>query len=384
VADHVERYLELGLRLGRHADDLVDSYYGPPELASRVESEELHEPAALAEDAAALASELEHDRWLAGQVRALEVNARKLAGEPLDYADEGRLVYGIEPRWHDEEPFRQAAAQLDEALPGSGELRERYARWFEETAIPAELVEQAILDAAAELRRLTREQVGLPEGEEFELELVTGKRWLGYARYLGGLCTEILVNVDLPLPAADLVMLTSHEIYGGHHTHRVWQEIELVRGQKQLERTLDLLWSPEAVISEGIATTGPELLVGDGQELAAEVLARLGFAYDAEVGSRVVEARELLLPISANVAMLLNDRGASPEDAREYSATWSLQPDDRVAKQVDSQLRSPSPPYQHTYWQGHELVSAHVGGDPARFRELLTARVLPSELARSA
>jgi hypothetical protein len=384
VADHVERYLELGLRLGRHADDLVDSYYGPAELASRVESEELHEPAALAEDAAALAAELEHDPWLAGQVRALEANARKLAGEPLDYADEGRLVYGIEPRWHDEEPFRQAAAQLDEALPGSGELRERYARWFEETAIPAELVEQAVLDVAAELRRLAREQFGLPDGEEFELELVTGKRWLGYARYLGGLRTEIMVNVDLPLPAADLVMLASHEIYGGHHTHRVWQEVELVRGRGQLERTLDLLWSPEALISEGIAMTGPELLVGDGQELAAEVLGRLGFAYDAEVGSRVVKARESVLPISANVAMLLNDRGASPEDAREYSATWSLQPDDRVAKQVDSQLRSPSPPYQHTYWQGRELVSAHVGGDPARFRELLTARVLPSELARSA
>jgi hypothetical protein len=384
VADHVERYLELGLRLGRHADDLVDSYYGPAAVASRVESEELHEPAALAEDAAALAAELEHDPWLAGQVRALEANARKLAGYPLDYSDEGRLVYGIEPRWHGEEPFRQAAAQLDEALPGSGELRERYARWFEETAIPTELVEQAVLDAAAELRRLAREQVGLPDGEEFELELVTGKRWLGYARYLGGLRTEIMVNVDLPLPASDLVMLASHEIYGGHHTHRVWQEVELVRGRGQLERTLDLLWSPEALISEGIAMTGPELLVGDGQGLAAEVLGRLGFAYDAEVGSRVVKARESLLPVSANVAMLLNDRGASPEDAREYSATWSLQPDDRVAKQVDSQLRSPSPPYQHAYWQGHELVSAHVGGDPARFRELLTARVLPSELARSA
>jgi hypothetical protein len=384
VADPVERYLELGLRLGRHAEDLVDSYYGPAELASRVESEEPREPAALAEDAAALAAELEHDPWLAAQVRALEASARKLAGDPLGYADEGRLVYGIEPRWHDEEPFRQAAAQLDEALPGNGDLRDRYARWFEETAIPAELVEQAVLDAAAELRRLTREQVGLPDGEEFELELVTGKRWLGYARYQGGLRTEIMVNVDLPLPAADLVMLTSHEIYGGHHTHRVWQEVELVRGRGQLERTLDLLWSPEAVISEGIAMTGPELVAGDGQELAAEVLGRLGFAYDAEVGSRVVKARESLLPIAANVAMLLNDRGASAEDARAYSSTWSLQPDDRVAKQVDSQLRSSSPPYQHTYWQGHELVSAHVGGDPARFRELLTARVLPSELARSA
>ena len=89
----------------------------------------------------------------------------------------------------------------------------------------------------------------------------------------------------------------------------------------------------------------------------------------------------MLLPIAANVAMLIHDRGASPEEARDYSATWSLQPDHRIAKQIDSQLRSPSPPYQHTYWQGRELVEAHVAGDPARFRALLTARLLPRELA---
>ena len=380
MADQVERYLELALRLGRHDADLVDAYYGPEELSRRVEAEELREPAALAVDAQALAEEAAADKWLAAQVQSLGATARKLGGERLGYAEEGRLVYGIEPRWHDEEPFRRAAAILDEALPGQGDVRERYARWFAETAVPAELVEQAVLDAAAELRRLTREAIGLPDGEEFELELVTGERWLGYARYLGGLRTRIQVNTDLPLPASDLVPVTSHEIYGGHHTHRVWQETELVRGQGQLERTLDVLWSPEAVISEGVAMTGPALLVGDGQQLAAEVLGRLGFVYDAELGSRVAEARRLLLPIAANLAMLIHDRGASPEEARDYADTWSLQPADRVAKQIDSQLRSPSPPYQHTYWQGLELVEAHVSGDPKRFRALLTARLLPREL----
>ena len=380
MAELVDRYLELALRLGRHDEDLVDSYYGPEELARRVEAEEPREPASLAEDAAALAEAAAGDEWLAAQVTALDATARKLAGERLGYAEEGRLVYGIEPRWHDEEPFRRAAAILDEALPGDGEVRARYARWFEETAIPAELVEGAVLGAAAELRRLTREAIGLPDGEEFELELVTGTRWLGYARYLGSLRTRIQVNTDLPLPAADLVLLTSHEIYGGHHTHRVWQETELVLGRGRLERTLDVLWSPEAVISEGIAMTGPGLLAGDGQELAAEVLGRLGFAYDAEVGSRVDEARRLLDPVAANLAMLIHDRGASPEEAREYADAWSLLPAERVAKQVDSQLRSPSPPYQHTYWQGRELVQVHVAGDPRRFRALLIARLLPREL----
>ena len=380
MAELVERYIELALRLGKHDEDLIDSYYGPEELSRRVDAEEPRDPAALAEDAQALAEDAAGDDWLVGQVEALGANARKQAGERLDFAEEGRLVYGIDPRWQDEEPFRRAAELLDEALPGAGEVNERYARWLADTAIPAELVEQAVLDVAAELRRLTRETIGLPDGEEFELELVTGERWLGYARYLGGLRTKIQVNTDLPLPAADLVLLTSHEIYGGHHTHRVWQETELVRGAGQLERTLDVLWSPEAVISEGVAMTGPKLLTGDGQQLAAEALGRLGFDYDAELGSQVVEARQLLEAVSSNLAMLIHDRGASAEEARDYAAAWSLQPDERVAKQVDSQLRSTSPPYQHTYWQGRELVEAHVGGDPERFRALLTARLLPSRL----
>jgi hypothetical protein len=376
----VERYLELALRLGKHDDDIVDSFYGSEELSARIEAEEPRDPAALAEDAEALLAELDDDPWLAAQVQALGTNARKFAGERFDYTEEGRLVYGIEPRWRDEQTFEQAAAQLDEALPGTGDVRDRYAAWLKETAIPAEILEQALLDAAAELRRLTRESIGLPEGEEYELELVTGKRWLGYAEYLGGLRTKISINTDLPLPAGDLVHLTSHEIYGGHHTHRTWIETELVRGLGQTDRTLDLLYAPEAVISEGIAETGPYLVAGDGQELAAAVLKRLGFEYDAETGARVIEARELTRPVAANIAMLLHGRDGSREEALEYATTWSLQPPERVEKLVDSQLRSGSPVYQHTYWQGRELVAGHVGGDPARLRELMTARVRPAEL----
>jgi hypothetical protein len=376
----VERYLELALRLGKHDDDIVDSFYGSEELVARIEAEEPRDPAALSEDADALLAELDDDPWLAAQVQALGTNARKFGGERLDYVEEGRLVYGIEPRWRDEQTFEQAALQLDEALPGSGEVRDRYAAWLRETAIPAEILEQALLDVAAELRRLTRETIGLPEGEEYELELVTGKRWLGYAEYLGGLRTKISINTDLPLPAGDVVHLTSHEIYGGHHTHRTWIESELVRGLGQTDRTLDLLYAPEAVISEGIAETGPYLVTGDGQELAAAVLGRLGFEYDAEVGGRVIEARELIRPIGANVAMLLHGRGASREEALEYTTEWSLLPPERVEKLVDSQVRSRSPVYMHTYWQGRALVAGHVRDDPARLRELMTARVRPAEL----
>ena len=41
-----ERYLLLGLRLGRHVDGIVDAYCGPPELAEAVASAEPVEPEA--------------------------------------------------------------------------------------------------------------------------------------------------------------------------------------------------------------------------------------------------------------------------------------------------------------------------------------------------
>ena len=80
--------------------------------------------------------------------------------------------------------------------------------------------------------------------------------------------------------------------------------------------------------------------------------------------------------------MLIHDRGASPEEAREYSATWSLQPDDRVAKQIDSQLRSPLAAVPAHLLAGPRARRERTSrGDPERFRALLTARVLPRELA---
>src|SRR5438552_10176933 len=57
----VHRYLELGLRLGRHAEELVDAYYGPEEVARRVDAEGLREPAVLAEEARELLAEVADD-----------------------------------------------------------------------------------------------------------------------------------------------------------------------------------------------------------------------------------------------------------------------------------------------------------------------------------
>jgi L-alanine-DL-glutamate epimerase-like enolase superfamily enzyme len=59
TAGLVDRYLELGLRLGRHVDGFVDAYYGPAELAARVDAEAVRSARALVGDAARLLVDLD-------------------------------------------------------------------------------------------------------------------------------------------------------------------------------------------------------------------------------------------------------------------------------------------------------------------------------------
>src|SRR5215210_4464011 len=127
VLSVVERYLWLGLRLGRHVEGIVDAYHGPPGLAAAVEAEPLVDPRALLSDAELLLDELE-DGWLRDQVVGLRTYAGGLAGESRSYADEVEGCYGVRPTHTDEAVFTAAHERLDELLPGTGSLAERYDR----------------------------------------------------------------------------------------------------------------------------------------------------------------------------------------------------------------------------------------------------------------
>ena len=124
----IEDYLRLGLRLGRHVDGLVDAYYGPEELSREVEEEELSEPSALVEQGDALLAGLE-DGWLRDQALGLRTYAGVLAGEEVSYSDEVEGCYGVRPERVVTDVYEAVHERLDELLPGSGDLAERYEAW---------------------------------------------------------------------------------------------------------------------------------------------------------------------------------------------------------------------------------------------------------------
>lgn len=179
MPDVVERFLTLGLTLGRHVDGFVDAYFGPEELKSAVEEGELGSPEALRDEAATLerdvaTSGLEPHRqaWLGDQVHGIRVAASVLAGEELSYSDEVEGCYGVRPVEWPEDAYREAHERLHELLPPGDSLLERFEGWRESRAVPAAKMVPALLAVVDVLRTRAARLVDLPEAEELVVEEV--------------------------------------------------------------------------------------------------------------------------------------------------------------------------------------------------------------------
>jgi hypothetical protein len=384
----VERYVLLGLRLGRHVDGLVDAYYGPGELRAQADAGEPVDAAALAEDAAGIAADLaaggledeRRTRWLAGQVEGLRTTARRLAGADVSYVEETRRCYGITPRLVPDEELAAAHERLAEAIPGRGPLGDRYRAWRDDSTVPVEALE-AIFDAlTADFRRRTAERFGLPAGEGAAIELVRDEPWLAFNYYLGDLRSRVAMNVDLPVRALDVPELVAHEIYPGHHTEQVTKEVGLVRGRGHDEETIFLVNTPQCLIAEGIASHALAALGPGALEVTADVLGAHGVPYDPALAVVVGDVARTIGCAADNAAYMVHEEGRDVEEARAHVARWSLRPPGEVEKTLEFVLHPTWRAYVNTYRRGEVLVERYVDGDPARFRHLLAEQVTPDEI----
>jgi hypothetical protein len=378
VDDLWERYLLLGLRLGRHVDGLVDAYFGPPALKERVDAERLTAPAELADEAGALARRAPTP-WLRAQLLGCETTARRLDGEPIAWSDEVERCYGVRPERTDEASFASAHEQLDAALPGDGDLGERYRSWIAEQALPAHALLQAATRFADALRTRTTELFGLPDDEEARIELVTDEPWAGFNYYLGGRHSRVVVNTDLPVYSFRLPELIAHEIYPGHHTEHAWKETLLVDGEGNFGETIFLVGTPQSTVSEGIASLAAEIV--GAYEVAGAVYADLGVPYDAPTADAVRHAREALDTVGVNAALLLYEEGASRDNAISYVERWHVVPREHAEKSVDFLMHPTWRAYVSCYSSGYELCRRWVNGDAQRFRRLLTEQLSTADLA---
>ncbi len=396
-------YLLLALRLDQRDPGLVDGYYGPADLKARVDLEPVPSPARLAADAAALRERVSSEvadpgrrAWLEAQLVALATRAGVLAGEPIPYLEQVERGYAWLPTRRPESLFAETAAELERLIPGAGPLAERLATWDERFIVDPERLPAVVDWLVAELRRRALPRFGMPTGESVRVGLVRDQPWSGYDWYDGGLRSRVDLNLDLPVRAPELVATLAHETYAGHHAEHAWKEVELVERRGWLESSVLLLLTPECLISEGLASLGPDLLLpaGERAELLEELLERSGLWPDDAVRRRdaatasaaVSPLRRRLAEVDVNAALLRHVEGASSETTLAYLRTNGCLPDARARKRLefieDPRWRT----YVFVYHEGYELLDQWVALVPpaardARFGRLLREPLTPAAIA---
>ncbi len=403
MASLVERYVGLGLAVGRHIPGYVDAYYGPPALAERAAAGPPEDPALLVDRARALLAALDagepleaagtgapdpgteagrrRRRWLRAQLVGVLTTVRVLGGEHLAYADEVELSYGVRPRRLPADELAAVHRELDALVPGSGPLAERLVAWREAQAIPPDRLEPALHSLAEDLRERTSRLFSLPEGEHVDFALVTSKPWSGFNHYLGDLRSRVEINVDLPVLATSIAHLVAHEAYPGHHSEHTRKEVGLVRARRQLEETIFLVGTPQCLLAEGLADLGLEVVVGSGLvELLAEHLRPLKIGYDPDAVTVLAQAGETLGAARANAAFRLHEDGADPEVVVTELAREALLPRKRAEKAVEFLLDPTWRAYITCYVEGVRRCRDFVGGRPERFARLLGEQLTPDDL----
>jgi len=308
--------------------------------------------------------------------------ARVLAGDPIPYADEVEQCYGVRPERVDPGIYEAAHAQLDELLPGEGTLFERRQAWRESQLVSGETVLTVFSELLPLLRRRTAELLSLPEGESLTVDAVHDEPWWAFNYYQGDLRSRVVVNVDQPTTGLDVLHLVAHEVYPGHHTERALKEQLLVREQGLVEETIQLVPVPQALVSEGIAEVGLEVVLDDEvDEEVRSILRRKGLVVpERELAERIRQANDALGTVGLDAALMIHEDGATEAEAEAFVERWRLVPPEQAAQNVRFATDPTWRAYTITYSAGEELCRAWLAGDPSRLRRLLTEQVRVGDL----
>ena len=403
VPDPVARdYLLLSLRLDQHIPGLVDGYFGPADLKAQVDMEQLRSAARLRDDAldlgARLATEVaEPDRrdWLDVQLVALETHAASLAGEPLPYLEHVTRCFAFEPPRWDDRLFADAAARIDDLLPGDGPLADRLAAWDEQFVIPVHRLPAVVDGLVARFRSRAADRFGLPAGEDLRVSLVRDQPWSGYNWFDGGRRSRVDINTDLPVRATDLIHVVAHETYPGHHLEHGWKEADLVDTRGRMEASVLLINAPECLISEGLADVGVGF-AAPRDELVALLLeiyaaADLAIGHDpvvardaAERSVALMTPRRALIGVRGNAALMRHADGRSHDEVLAYLVDVGRFAPAVAAKRLEFIEHPLWRTYVFVYAEGEALLERWLATASEGERALRFARLLHEQLTPGA
>ncbi len=397
-----ESYVKLVLAVGEHDDGYVDAFYGPAEWRETVKAQKKSLPA-IHSEAVTLIAEVERTpqyedgtaeqlrrTYLTRQLQALTSWVEHLEGKRLPFDQESRAMYDAVAPTHPLESFQPALDALDQALPGTGPLHERYHAFRNRFVIPTERLDGVFQAAIAACRKKTAERIPLPEKETFVLEYVKDKPWSGYNWYQGNFHSLIQVNTELPIYIDRALDLACHEGYPGHHVYNALLEQTLVQGRGWVEFTVYPLYSPQSLIAEGSANYGVDLSFPEAERVQFEQQTLFPLAGLDPAGAanyyRIQELAEKVGYAANEVARRRLDQGLDDAESIRLLVRYALMSPERAAQRIKfiDHYRS----YVINYNLGKDLVRQYVearGGDSVEerwkvFTQLLSSPRLPSDL----
>jgi hypothetical protein len=396
-------YMLLALRMDKALrtisaySPLVDYYYGPAAWKTQVEAEPSAPATALVQAADELTEMLAHldleprrATFLSKQVLALHTTCQKLCGETFSLADELQRCFDLSlPLTRTPEAeFERAWARAEEILPGTGDILEREAVLEQRLALPLEQSEQIVgfaYQALAETRRRTQAFVDIPPDEAVIVQLVRGQKWRANNQYLGDFRSHIDINLDIFTSFRDLLPFACHEGYPGHHTELALKEQRLFRERGHLEQAIGLLISPQAVISEGLATLAPELLFTPEEQqhwLAEQILPLAGVRLAPKEALWESPIAAIWMSVRRNAILLLHE-GRTEHEVKDYLKQY-LRISTQQAEQALAYFQRPfRESYTFTYTAGATLINPWLQGADrfSVFARFLTEQFTPSALS---
>lgn len=371
----VRDYLRLAVALGERDPDSLDFYYGQPKWLGDFRT---NPPkfATIRDQARNLASRLSGSPRLQRQAEAVATRADTFAGAKLTFEQEAKIYFGLDVYLNtllraNPPDLRPVHSKLAHLLPGDGPLAPRYSAFDEKFLIPPDKVPNVFAAALKACRDQTRQHLKLPENEDVTISYVHDRPWSGFSHYQGSFHSLIEINIDLGLTVDRLLQLACHEGYPGHHAVNVLQDSQFVRAGHRFDWMVQPTFSPQSLVSEGLATYAVQLAFPGEERLRFEgdtlfPLAGLDPSQAAQYFdvSRLIDQLDGILPIVAadyidgrlewaRAAAVLEDQAlmTHPEETLKY---WN-------------EFRS----YVLTYTIGKDLVAKRVNEDWKKYEALI-------------
>jgi hypothetical protein len=199
INNNAESYVKLVLEVGIYDSEYADIYFGPPEWQPSGEDFPDEFPAEqFGSKADALIERIKNAsksnlsgqqsarcKFLEKQLLAVKAKIDLLGGKELPFDEESKLLYDVVAPAFDKKQFENILKELDEALTGEGNLKERFDKYSQKFLVPKDKLESFLEAALVEYRKRTLEHIKLPPNEKLEIQFVGFKSFAANLQYKG-------------------------------------------------------------------------------------------------------------------------------------------------------------------------------------------------------